>query len=80
MVPRRTAAARMPRMSAAPRLSPLTLLGGVAVIMATALLVGTFVSLIPQVPAGRVRSLTGGPTRTRPRGSLPVARSTPRNS
>jgi Glycosyltransferase family 87 len=49
MVPRRTAAARMPRMSAAPRLSPLTLLGGVAVILATALLVGTFVSLIPQV-------------------------------
>jgi hypothetical protein len=31
------------------RLQPLTILGGVAVILATALLVGTFVSIIPQV-------------------------------
>ena len=36
-------------MSAPPRLTPLTVLGGVAVILATALLVGTFISLIPQV-------------------------------
>lgn len=33
------------------RLHPSTILGGVAVILATALLVGTFVSLIPQVAA-----------------------------
>jgi hypothetical protein len=49
MVPRCTAAARMPRMFPSRRLHPLTILGGVAVILATVLLVGTFVSLIPQV-------------------------------
>ncbi len=49
MVPRCTAAARMPRMFPSRRLHPLTILGGVAVLLATVLLVGTFVSLIPQV-------------------------------
>ena len=36
-------------MPSSPRLAPLTILGGVAVILATAMLVGTFVSLIPLV-------------------------------
>lgn len=36
-------------MSPSLRLAPLTILGGVALILATAILVGTFVSLIPQV-------------------------------
>lgn len=49
MVPRCTAAARMPRMFPSRRLGPLTILGGVAVILATVLLLGTFVSVIPQV-------------------------------
>ena len=51
MVPLRTAAARMPPMSRSLRLDPFTILGGVAVVLATGLLVGTFVSIIPQVTA-----------------------------
>lgn len=49
MVPAGTAAARMPGMLRSSRPQPLTVLGGVAVILATVMLVGTFVSLIPQV-------------------------------